>query len=47
METSSGLTHFNEQGRARMVDVSDIAETKRSATALTSLSMKAETLELI
>lgn len=47
METSSGLTHFNEQGRARMVDVSDKAETKRSATARTSLRMKAETLDLI
>ena len=27
------LTHFNEQGRARMVDVTDKAVTRRTATA--------------
>ncbi len=27
------LTHFNEQGRARMVDVSDKADTVRTAIA--------------
>lgn len=47
MDSSSDLTHFNEQGRARMVDVSDKAETKRSATARCSLLMKSSTLELI
>ncbi|MNI17237.1 Cyclic pyranopterin monophosphate synthase accessory protein [compost metagenome] len=47
MDSSSKLTHFNEQGRARMVDVSDKAVTKRSATAKSSLIMRAETLELI
>ncbi|MBP1994991.1 cyclic pyranopterin monophosphate synthase MoaC [Paenibacillus eucommiae] len=47
MESSSGLTHFNEQGRARMVDVTEKAETKRSATARCSISMQRETLELI
>lgn len=47
MDFSSDLTHFNEQGRARMVDVSDKAVTKRSATAKSSLLMKSVTLELI
>jgi cyclic pyranopterin phosphate synthase len=47
MDSSSELTHFNEQGRARMVDVSDKVATKRSATARSSLLMKSETLELI
>ncbi|MGG1553551.1 cyclic pyranopterin monophosphate synthase MoaC [Paenibacillus ferrarius] len=47
MAESSPLTHFNEQGRARMVDVSDKSETKRTATARASLIMKAATLTLI
>jgi cyclic pyranopterin phosphate synthase len=47
MDSSSELTHFNDQGRARMVDVSDKVESKRSATARSSLLMKSETLELI
>jgi cyclic pyranopterin phosphate synthase len=44
---SSPLTHFNEQGRARMVDISDKPETKRTATARSTLLMKSETLALI
>jgi cyclic pyranopterin phosphate synthase len=47
MESTSDLTHFNEQGRARMVDVSDKAATKRSATATSIITMKSTTLELI
>jgi cyclic pyranopterin phosphate synthase len=47
VDAPSDLTHFNEQGRARMVDVSHKAETKRSATASSSLTMKSTTLELI
>lgn len=47
MPDSSPLTHFNEQGRARMVDISEKAETKRTATARSTLLMKPETLELI
>ncbi|WP_110926851.1 cyclic pyranopterin monophosphate synthase MoaC [Bacillus massiliglaciei] len=31
------LTHFNEQGRAKMVDVSDKPETVRTATAQSSI----------
>ncbi|MEK3725886.1 cyclic pyranopterin monophosphate synthase MoaC [Paenibacillus sp. FSL H8-0034] len=41
------LTHFNEQGRARMVDISDKQETSRVATARTTITMQPSTLELI
>jgi cyclic pyranopterin phosphate synthase len=41
------LTHFNEHGKAKMVDVSEKNETKRSATAKGSISMKPETIEVI
>ncbi|WP_281890101.1 cyclic pyranopterin monophosphate synthase MoaC [Paenibacillus sp. YYML68] len=43
----SPLTHFDEQGRARMVDISDKSETVRTATARTTVVMKPETLQLI
>lgn len=38
------LTHFNEQGRARMVDVSDKEVTARTAVARTSVTMAEDTL---
>ncbi|EHQ87782.1 cyclic pyranopterin monophosphate synthase MoaC [Desulfosporosinus youngiae] len=41
------LTHFDEEGRARMVDVSDKAETARVAVAQGKILMKPETLERI
>ncbi|KUO73306.1 MAG: cyclic pyranopterin monophosphate synthase accessory protein [Desulfosporosinus sp. BRH_c37] len=41
------LTHFDEEGRARMVDVSDKAETARVAVARGKITMKAETFERI
>jgi cyclic pyranopterin monophosphate synthase len=41
------LTHFNEQHRARMVDVSDKEETRREAVAKSRITMKPETLERI
>ena len=41
------LTHMNEQGRARMVDVSEKDRTKRTATAYGKICMKKETLERI
>ena len=41
------LTHFDEQGRARMVDVSDKTETKREAIAQGEVLMRSETLALI
>ena len=41
------LTHINEQGRARMVDVSEKNDTVREAIAIGSISMKGETIERI
>jgi cyclic pyranopterin phosphate synthase len=41
------LTHFNEQGRARMVDVSDKEITKRVAVAQSKVTMLPTTLERI
>ena len=43
----SKLTHFDAEGRARMVDVSAKDETARSATAGATVLMAKETLELI
>ena len=45
--TARHLSHLNEAGEARMVDVSDKAVTERSATAEGFVSMAAETLDLI
>lgn len=41
------LTHFNEQGRARMVDVTGKAITHRVAVAMGEIHMKPETLQKI
>lgn len=41
------LTHINDEGRARMVDVSEKSDTAREAVAIGSVSMKRETLERI
>ncbi|GGF40299.1 cyclic pyranopterin monophosphate synthase accessory protein [Aliidongia dinghuensis] len=41
------LTHFDAEGRAVMVDVSDKAETERVAVARGSITMAPETLERI
>ena len=43
----SEFTHFNEAGRARMVDVSEKAATSRTATAQGRILMQPETLEKI
>ena len=43
----SKLTHLDEDGRARMVDVSDKAVTARVASATGTLSCKRETLDLV
>ena len=43
----SDFSHFDEAGNARMVDVSDKAETERVATAQGRIVMKPETLTLI
>ena len=42
-----GLTHFNEEGRARMVDVSDKPKTQRVARAAGKVLMRLDTLELV
>lgn len=41
------LTHINEEGRAKMVDVSEKVDTVREAVAIGYVSMKKETLERI
>ncbi|NMM53600.1 cyclic pyranopterin monophosphate synthase MoaC [Paenibacillus aquistagni] len=38
------LTHFNEEGRARMVDISEKEITKRIAVAASSVKMNPDTL---
>jgi cyclic pyranopterin phosphate synthase len=43
----SKLTHLDDAGAARMVDVGDKAETMRFAQAQAAINMKAETLRLI
>lgn len=43
----SELTHFNEQGRAKMVDVTEKAVTHRTAVAAGEVHMSPETLEKI
>jgi len=42
-----GLTHFNKEGRAKMVDVGKKNETMRKAIAVGKIVMKKETLENI
>ena len=44
---SSRLSHLNEHGEARMVDVSDKAVTSRTAIAEGFVSMAPETLDMI
>lgn len=41
------LTHINEQGRARMVDVTDKEATTRTASAVGTVYMNKETVDLI
>ncbi len=43
----AGFTHFDKEGKARMVDVSEKAETERIATARGSVIMQPATLALI
>ena len=46
-EEKAKLTHLDEKGRAKMVDVTDKAVTKRVAVAEGEISLKPETLKLI
>ena len=41
------FTHFDEQGKARMVDVSDKPESERLAVASGAVLMQAETLAMV
>ncbi len=41
------LTHFNDEGKAHMVNISDKDETKRIAVARGAVSVNRDTLELI
>ena len=43
----SDFTHFNESGRAKMVDVSEKSETTRTAVAAGRVRMNRETFELV
>lgn len=43
----SSFTHFNEQGRAKMVDITDKNETVRTAEAKTSILVNKEIYEKI
>ncbi len=43
----SELTHLDEKGQARMVDVGGKAHTERSATATATIFMQPETLQMI
>lgn len=43
----TGFTHFDAEGKAVMVDVSDKADTERTATAAATVLMQPETLALI
>ena len=45
--TMADFTHFNENGRAKMVDVSEKADTVRTAVAAGRVIVNAETFELI
>ena len=47
MKRKAALTHFDEGGNARMVDVGDKEITERVAVARASVTMQAATLKLI
>jgi cyclic pyranopterin phosphate synthase len=47
MKEKKGFTHFNEEGKARMVDVSKKEATVREAIARASIAMNRETFRMI
>ncbi len=47
MKTQEEFTHFNAEGRAKMVDVGEKAPSRRSATAAVRVLVSRETFELI
>jgi cyclic pyranopterin phosphate synthase len=47
MEDTRTLTHINDQGRAKMVDVSQKADTQRIGVASGRIRMQPETFRMI
>ncbi len=47
MNMTNKLTHLDEQGNAKMVDVSEKEETNRVAVACGKISMQPETLQMV
>ena len=47
MKNMNDFTHFNDEGRARMVDVGEKPETRRTAVAAARVLVSRETFELI
>lgn len=47
MKTNSDFTHFNEEGRAKMVDVGEKEKSKRTAKAFARVLINKETFSLI
>ena len=47
MKNMEDFTHFNEEGRAKMVDVGEKAQTRREATAAVRVLVSRETFALI
>ena len=47
MQNQEDFTHFNEQGRAKMVDVGEKPQTVRTATAMSRVLVSRETFDLI
>lgn len=47
MQNQEDFTHFNEQGRAKMVDVTDKPVTNRQAVAMARVKVSEETFTLI
>lgn len=47
MQNGTDFTHFNDEGRARMVDVGSKPETRRTAVAAGRVSVSPETFALI
>ena len=47
MQNGSDFTHFNDEGRAKMVDVGEKPETRRTATAAARVLVSPQTFALI
>ena len=47
LNMNNGLTHFDKEGQAHMVDVGEKSETRRIAKATGRIEMSASTLQII